>query len=282
VTATEGGTGPEAGGLGWYVYGIVPAADAGAAVSADTPSLDGKHGLELVEEEPLAAIVTRVPLDEFGDDALPARLNDLAWLEEKTRAHEEVLECALSTTTVVPFRFCTIYRREDDLREYLARGSAALHELIERLRGRVELGVKSFVDRAALERSLRESLAGAPALEEEAGTAGAGRAYLLARQAERALGDEVDRFKANCVRESHAALTAVAEEARLNRPQSQELSGRREDMLLNGAYLVPSGDDRLRDVVNELADRYGKQGVTFEMTGPWPPYNFVPHDLGAP
>jgi Gas vesicle synthesis protein GvpL/GvpF len=281
VTSTEGGTGAEAGGLGWYVYGIVPAADADSALAGNTLSLEGEHGLEIVPQEPLAAIVTRVPLDEFGEDALPARLNDLAWLEEKTRAHEEVLERALSATTVVPFRFCTIYRREDDLRDYLSRSSAALRELIEQLRGRVELGVKSFADRASLEQSLRESVSAAQALQGEAETVAAGRAYLLARQAERVLGEEVDRFKAECVRESHAALAAVAEEARLNRPQSRELSGRTEEMLLNGAYLVPGGDDRLSGVLHELADRYGKHGVAFELTGPWPPYNFVPHDLGA-
>ena len=47
-------------------------------------------------------------------------------------------------------------------------------------------------------------------------------------------------------------------------------------MLLNGAYLVPV--DREADfgsAVGDLQERFGADGVTFELTGPWPPYNFV-------
>jgi hypothetical protein len=50
-------------------------------------------------------------------------------------------------------------------------------------------------------------------------------------------------------------------------------------MLLNGAYLVRRDDGRLREVVAELESLYGPHGVTYELTGPWPPYNFVPRDL---
>ena len=32
-------------------------------------------------------------------------------------------------------------------------------------------------------------------------------------------------------------------------------------------------------VAQELAQRYGGSGVTFDVTGPWPPYNFVPSEF---
>jgi hypothetical protein len=50
-------------------------------------------------------------------------------------------------------------------------------------------------------------------------------------------------------------------------------------MLLNGAYLVRRDDGRLQDAVAELESLYGPRGVTYELTGPWPPYNFVPRDV---
>ncbi len=52
-------------------------------------------------------------------------------------------------------------------------------------------------------------------------------------------------------------------------------------MLLNGAYLVERGDSRLEQALRELEEHFGPQGVTYELTGPWPPYNFVPRDLGG-
>jgi hypothetical protein len=47
-------------------------------------------------------------------------------------------------------------------------------------------------------------------------------------------------------------------------------------MLLNAAYLVPLDDDRLVEEVARLADQHAALGVTYEVTGPWPPYNFAP------
>ena len=47
-------------------------------------------------------------------------------------------------------------------------------------------------------------------------------------------------------------------------------------MLLNGAYLVASAKvERLRELVQQLTERHRDLGVRIELTGPWPPYNFV-------
>jgi gas vesicle protein GvpL/GvpF len=49
-------------------------------------------------------------------------------------------------------------------------------------------------------------------------------------------------------------------------------------MLLNGAYLVPDGDERFAAEVARLAEEHADAGITFELTGPWPPYNFAEDD----
>ncbi len=61
----------------------------------------------------------------------------------------------------------------------------------------------------------------------------------------------------------------------MNRPQPRELTGRPEAMLLNGAYLVREGDDRLRGEVERLTAEHAGLGVEYELTGPWPPHNFA-------
>jgi hypothetical protein len=48
-------------------------------------------------------------------------------------------------------------------------------------------------------------------------------------------------------------------------------------MLLNGAYLVEAERvDGLRALVADLEERHRELGVRIELTGPWPPYNFLP------
>jgi len=60
-----------------------------------------------------------------------------------------------------------------------------------------------------------------------------------------------------------------------NQPQDAVLSGRTEQMLLNGAYLVGRTDQaRFLELVGEIADNSSTKGLSVEVSGPWPPYNF--------
>ena len=71
---------------------------------------------------------------------------------------------AVGATPLVPFRFGTIYRSEDGVRTMLRDARPSSRDALERLRGRVELGVKAFLvepdarserRRAAVERPRR-------------------------------------------------------------------------------------------------------------------------------
>jgi hypothetical protein len=182
---------------------------------------------------------------------------------------------------VVPFRFLTLYRDEDELRTFLGARAAELRDVLERIRGKVELGVKVFADRARLAAGLAQESDEVRELDAAIEAATPGKAYLLRRQREELAKEHAARVLRDCARDSHARLSAAAEAAVSNPPQPRELSGREEQMLLNGAYLVPAGDDGLTAAVTELDEEYRHLGVTFELTGPWPPYNFVPPDLAA-
>jgi hypothetical protein len=53
-------------------------------------------------------------------------------------------------------------------------------------------------------------------------------------------------------------------------------------MFLNAAYLVDPEATALRSALGELEARFAGYGVSFELTGPWPAYNFVPADPSGP
>jgi hypothetical protein len=237
----------------WYVYGVV---DAGAAPAPEN--------VRLVEEGGLAAVVGAVPLADFGEDALAERLNDRDWLEEHARAHEEVLLRVAGATTVVPFRFGVVYRDLVDVAAMLQERHADLDAALERVRGRVELGVKAWADRARLEAALGDS----------SQADSSGRAYLERRRTERERAQRAGTLLAEIAQDAHERLLGRAVEGVANRPQPRELTGRDETMILNGAYLVADGG-ALADVVDVLEREHAPRGVTFELTGPWPPHNFV-------
>jgi hypothetical protein len=250
--------------------------------ASEPPRIDGVHGspVERIEADGLALLVSRVPLSEFGEDALRRNLNDLDWLERVARDHETVLERALAGGTIVPLRICTIFADEDGAARMLTERRAALDTAFDVLDGREEWGVKLTVDRAALEAAARERAPGD--LDEQLEGQSAGGAYMLRRRQERQLREAADRLAGGLAEDVHARLQDWATDAVVNPPQNPELSGHEGDMLLNAAYLVEAAKvERLHELVEELRERHRELGARIELTGPWPPYNFVPRTESA-
>lgn len=240
---------------GWYVYGVA----------------EQQPGLEAIARVvtcgSLAALVSEVPLDDYGEAALRERLNDRTWLEEKARAHEEVLQAASAVAPVAPLRFGAIYDDLADVERLLDSRAASFEAALDRVRGRIELGVKAWAEPSRVAAAIGGG--------EPGGGTDSGRAYLQRRQREQRLAAEVAACCTELGEIAHRRLLEVAVDGVANRPQPRELTGRDETMILNGAYLVPAGDDALPAAVERLAAEHEELGVVYEVTGPWPPHNFV-------
>jgi hypothetical protein len=255
--------------LGLYLYGIVRA---DVRIAGELAGVDSRHHVFLLEGNELAAIVSSVALEEFGEEQLRENLNEVAWLEEKARAHERVLEALLESTTVVPTRLCTIFSDEKQVREMMSREGPALLEALERLEGKAEWGVKVFAEPGALERAAVErAKEGA-----EEGPVSPGAAYMDRRRRESRARENAEEIADGWAQAIHERLARCAAEALLNPLQRRELSGHDGDMLLNGVYLIEEEEvDRFRELAAEIGEDYRALGVGVEPTGPWPAYNFV-------
>jgi gas vesicle protein GvpL/GvpF len=266
----------EPGAAALWTYGVL---------RSDAPAISGLRGVDPahpvspVRSGGLTALASRVPLDEFGAEPLRSNLNDLEWLERVARAHEAVLERALQATTCVPLRLCTIYESEESLREMLDRERAAFSRALELLAGKQEWSVKLLIDPEALVAAARELSDEITELEDDASGRSEAGAYMLRRRIDRHLRERADALATQTAEEVHARLQDWAVDAITRPPQNRELSGHEGEMLLNGAYLVEADRvEGLRDVVTELERDYGSLGARLDLSGPWPPYNFVPGD----
>jgi hypothetical protein len=260
-------------GEGLWAYCVL---NAGEPLPTDVTGVDGAGKLERLEARDLAAVVSRVPLAEFGAAPLRHNLNDLAWLERVARAHESVQERALTLSTIVPLRLCTIYEDEQSVRDMLESEHDSLAQALETLAGRQEWGVKVIADGERLADEARSRDPEAAALEDELGARTGGGAYMLRRRLERHVRDAADSLASELAEQVHAQLQDWTSDAVILPPQNPELSGHEGRMLLNGAYLVEADRvDGLRALVAELEEHHRVLGVRIELTGPWPPYNFV-------
>lgn len=244
----------------WWAYCVMRACDtaglpAMAGVEADTK-------VETVAAGELAVLVSPVPSELYGDEALRIQLEDLAWLERTARAHEAVIEQTLLHTTVIPLRLCTLYRDAGGARRMLRQHRGALMAAISRVEGCLEWGVQIFIG----ERPREE-----PATEQATGTA-----YLAARQRRQDAARDAARARQHRLEEIHGSLGAIVPAATVNPPQRRELHHRDADMILNAAYLVERDHtEAFRAAVEGIREKAAGDGLLVELTGPWPPYNFV-------
>ena len=271
---------PAAPELGYYVYCIVQNDDHLPGEQLPEHGMDLLHPVYTIAQQGLAAVVSQVSLDEFGQEELEANLTDLQWLESKVRVHQTVLETVLASRVCVPMRLCTIYRDAQRVQALMTEHYADFVSTLERLQGKQEWSVKVYCDSQALAGKVGEVSARVQELAAQINGKSGGAAYFLKKKMEQAIAEEVERIGDETAQHSLDCLAEHAEAAVTNSLQDQETTQRQDDMLLNAAYLVP--DDQLAAFqveLESLQSTYGAQGFSFEMTGPWPPYNFATINL---
>ncbi len=258
---------------GIYLYGLV---DAGALPEGPFCSDGGApvHALRLGD---LAALIREVPLAEFCGPEAEERLRDLAWVGPKACGHEAVIGRAMGVAPAFPVGFATLFRSRAGLAAYLERNHAAIRDFLDRTAGKHEYALKGFAvtDDAsvfeALAMELHPDLAGVPP----------GTRYLLRRRMQPALEAALCARAAERAAELPHSLAPLIHACRAlaTRP-GLEPPGR--VAVASLALLVePMAAPAVREQVERLAADGAAHGLALTLSGPWPPFSFVPR-LAAP
>lgn len=219
--------------------------------------------VSLVPVRGLAAVTSELGDDQYGPEVWRAHADDPQWLGQVAAEHNAVLEVVVDQTDVLPMRLPGLYGDRDALVAVLEEQTDEFEAAFAAVDGHVEWGVKVYL--------VDDEVDSEPAAEPATG-----REYLLRKAGQAARREEArDRRNAALV-DAHAALAEVATHAVVSAPQDAALSGRRQPMLLNAAYLVGrSTRDVFLTSAQELGDQLWGHGMSLEVTGPWPPYNFT-------
>jgi hypothetical protein len=241
---------------GIYVYCII---------ESDEPLTFGNIGIGgrgdevfTVHFNGLAAVVSRAPLKVYD----PTRENALT--------HEHVNEVVMIDNgfTPVPMSFGTLFKTEDDILEFLKDTYDALHDVLQKMKDKLEFGLKVNWNREQVLAELERDNEDIRRLKAEIVNSQHSSTYFarmqLGRLVEQALAEKSDTF----VRTIYDHLRDAAIASRSNKVIGDK-------MILNAAFLVGRDQaDAFDQRVQEVAQQYeGK--LAFRYTGPWPPYNFV-------
>ncbi|MCX2730493.1 GvpL/GvpF family gas vesicle protein [Saccharopolyspora sp. NFXS83] len=243
-----------------YVYAITRAG--GDAGPGEVTGI-GDRPVRAVRAAGVVAWVSTVDAADFGEEGLREHFEDVRWLESTARAHNRVIGAV--PTPVAPLSLATVYYSDDRVREVLTGRAGELLEVLDRITGRIEWGVKAFADPPA-ETPVEQQ-------PEEESSKRPGSAYLerIRRRregAERHRSDAADRAE-----RLHRQLVALAHASRVLPAQNRELAKYEGTMVLNGAYLVDA--DRSAEFREAAHATAADGGLRAEVTGPWPAYSFA-------
>ncbi|MER6027696.1 GvpL/GvpF family gas vesicle protein [Streptomyces sp. NPDC001851] len=246
-----------------YVYAVcrpfgTPLQSQLTGVGGAPPGLLHHHGL--------VAVVSQVPEADFGEEALKAHLEDLDWLAATARAHQGVIDALTTVTTPLPLRLATVFRDCSGVRSMIEAREDDFRRILDRLDGRVEWGVKVYLEPEPAET--------APAGPAVAAKPASGRDYLRRRRESSHAEEEKWQRAEGFARSLHERLCRYAEDSRTHPPQNSALSATPGRNVLNAAYLVPRMHS---EEFVELVDRTKDEapGIRVELTGPWAAYSFT-------
>jgi hypothetical protein len=263
---------------GLYAYGLVGE----VPQPLDIVGIDQQHKVYPVIGQGLSVIVSVVDIDQFQHQvksllAALSRATGRTELEAGAilQAHEAVMEALLQHTTIVPLQFGTIFKDEAAAIRMLQEHEAEFKRLLATLSGKVECGVKVYLDKQVLMKHLAQIDPQFSRSEEQRRKVSRGAAYLLARKIEEKLKDQATTQMAQISAKIFQELSKEAVEAKQNTILPQRLTGKKEEMILNAAYLVEREKvAHFEQQTKKCLEQYADIGLTLEIYNPRPPYSF--------
>lgn len=237
---------------GTYLYSVVPA-EAVDKLKLEVEGIEGGEVHPLVNG-PLAAIVSDVEKTEMR----PERKN--------LSAHSAVLRALMDQTNLLPVAFGVVAGSEREVRELLADHESDMREQLEGVSGKVEMGVRGLLRVPDVFQYFLETFPDLRQLREETFSGGnPSREQMI--ELGQAFSEMLQDYQDQCADRAVERLGAVGE-VRVNDPRSEE-------EVLNLAVLVPRDQvDSFTRAVDEFAPTLDER-IELQVTGPWPPYNFV-------
>lgn len=175
--------------------------------------------------------------------------------------HARVISECFRNTTVLPFRFGTVFDKDEDLRRAVRANRKAFVASVSRLRGKAEMHLKLLVRDGSLRQMMDD-------VELPTATGG----VYLTKLREKAAKQRERLTKAR-------ALSVQVQ--KLFHPLDAEVSCKKVDsggMLIDIAHLID------HDSVEKYQNRYTSAASKLKdcemaISGPWPPYHFMPGKL---
>jgi hypothetical protein len=220
----------------------------------------------------VAAVLDRVPMEEFTGTGAEARLRDLEWVAPRAFWHQKVIEEAAAKSPVFPVGFGTLFLSLESLDRFIQKKVVTISDFLREMSGKEEWAVKAFHHPEKARQRVLHSV-----LHPRKQSTSPGAQYLLEKRAHASVDEELDRRNSEMLSKVLDRLLPLSEDVRERDLLPGDRTEAGEEMVANWAFLVSrnSRSSFLNSIVRiniENAD----EDLFLRSSGPWPPYSFTP------
>lgn len=247
----------------------------------DSPPLH-KLRLQGIASEPVSllphgGLLVAYSMVPWKAASLRGQAKKVDWIMSRVGEHERVVEEIMRSCAVLPMKFLTLFRSERSLFDTLDPHLPVLLHCLEHIHGREEWSLKVYSNESKGLKYLRENDTRLGRMNHKVLNT-PGERYLHMKRMEELVLKQFGNNLREMVENVYDTLTHLSEEGKALKVYGRTVTERgEEDMVFNGAFLVSRRKFKtFEKEVEGLKGRYGPRGLSFELTGPWPPYNFCP------
>jgi len=221
----------------------------------------------------IVAVLGMSYIEDFCGPEAENRMKDLAWIGPRACRHEEVVEEVMRRSPAFPARFGTIFSSFDALEKLLDVHYDEISRFLDKAARKEEWAVKGLLNRAQARRSFSTLM-----LSREEGRLASlspGKRYLGEQRIRSGVDRELKSWLKGVIKGIGDDLCRHSSEFCERKMVFFDSEGM--DMVLNWAFWVAREDaDDFRARVDRANEKNDRQGLLLQLSGPWPPYSFLP------
>ena len=244
----------------------------GALLGPALPGVDERYPVLALCDGDVVAVISEVVVADFSEQ----NLQTLEWIGARATRHEAVVARTMACSPVLPVKFGTLYHGRSSLMDFLQRHLPAIELGLDKLRGKSEWSVKGYL----VEQEARDILAAedSEVLSRRASLSSSpGLRYMQQKQLDATIAAALERGLTRVNQDLQLALSQYALGSTFMRLHASAVTGRTQRLVFNSSFLLTEEIiEEFSAALSQQQEAYASIGLTLELRGPWPPYNFCP------
>lgn len=224
----------------------------------------------------IQAVLSEVPLTEYGEKALQLKLNNPTWFEKTLRQHNSILGMIQKVASMVPMRICTICDTSDALTAFLNEHHDDFVNTLELIEGNQSWTFVITCNRRKLRLLTKKASNRVRAIQAEVSGKPPEVVHSLYLKLESVLEEEARSVCKACVKHSHGTLSSFASKNLIHTLSGE--NGEDSDLqeIFKCEYLISNqSKESFLSELQSLKDSYKSLGFDLQIDGPYPPSQFT-------